>query len=93
MIGGLVGGPVGAAVGAGVGAGVGTAGSIAGSQLPPAPSVTYDGPVVVGATIPRNGSVPTYFIPGYSHRYAYADLNGHEVIVNRRTARIVRVLP
>ena len=53
----------------------------------------YNGPVAVGAKIPRDGSVPTYFIPNYSHRYAYTVLNGQEVIVNRRTARIVRVVP
>jgi hypothetical protein len=63
-----------------------------GWQLAPVPSVPYSGRIAVGATIPRNGSVPTYFIPNYSHRYAYTVLDGHEVIVNRRTARIVRVL-
>jgi Protein of unknown function (DUF1236) len=66
--------------------------SIVASQLPPAPSVPYNGPVAVGATIPRDGSVPTYFIPNYSHLYAYTVLNGQEVIVNRHTARIVRIL-
>jgi Protein of unknown function (DUF1236) len=71
---------------------IGGVGSIVASQLPPAPSVPYNGPVAVGATIPRDGSVPTYFIPNYSHRYAYTVLNGQEVIVNRRTARIVRIL-
>jgi hypothetical protein len=71
---------------------VGGLGSIVASQLPPAPSVPYNGPVAVGATIPRNGSVPTYFIPNYSHLYAYTVLDGQLVIVNRHTARIVRIL-
>jgi len=71
---------------------VGGVGLIVASQLPPAPSVPYNGPVAVGATIPRNGSVPTYFIPHYSHLYAYTVLDGQLVIVNRHTARIVRIL-
>jgi Protein of unknown function (DUF1236) len=92
LIGGAVGGPVGAVVGGGLGAGVGSQAGV-NPQLPPVPPVAYNGPIAVGAKIPRNGSVPTYFIPNYSHRYAYTDLNGHDVIVNRHTARIVQILP
>jgi Protein of unknown function (DUF1236) len=61
-------------------------------RLPPVPNVVYSGRIAVGATIPRNGSVPTYFIPNYSRLYAFTVLDGHEVIVNRHTARIVRIL-
>ena len=73
--------------------GVGSQTGAVPSALPPAPPVAYNGPIAVGAKIPRDGSVPTYFIPNYSHRYAYTNLDGHEVIVNRRTARIVQVMP
>ena len=93
VIGGAVGGPVGAVVGGALGAGVGSQTGAVPSALPPAPPVAYNGPIAVGAKIPRDGSVPTYFIPNYSHRYAYTNLDGHEVIVNRRTARIVQVMP
>jgi Protein of unknown function (DUF1236) len=65
---------------------------ITASQLPPVPSVVWNGPIAVGAMIPRNGGVPTYFIPNYSHLYAYTILDGHAVIVNRHTARIVQIL-
>jgi hypothetical protein len=97
LIGGAVGGPVGAVVGGALGVGVGSQPGIlpqmGGAPLPPVPPVAYSGPIAVGATIPRDGSVPTYFIPNSSHKYAYTNLDGRDVIVNRRTARIVRVLP
>jgi hypothetical protein len=81
-IGGVVGGPVGAAVGGAIGA-------ITGSALPPQPSVVYQGPVVVGQTLP--GTVTYYPVPEYGD-YSYTILNGRRVIVERRTHRIVRII-
>ena len=82
-IGTAVGGPVGTAVGAGVGA-------IVGSNLPAHPSVTYGQPVVVGEALP---DTYTYYpVPSYDD-YGYVVLNDQRVIVDRRTHRILRVIP
>ena len=81
-VGAVVGGPVGAVVGGAVGA-------ITGSGLPPQPSVVYQGPVVIGETLPP--SVTYYPVPDYD-AYGYTVLNGRRVIVERRTHRIVRII-
>lgn len=81
-VGGVVGGPVGAVVGGAIGA-------ITGSALPAHPSVTYEGPVVVGETLP--GTITYYPVPQYDD-YGYTVLNGRRVIVERRTHRVVRII-
>ncbi len=82
-IGTVVGGPVGTVVGAGIGA-------LVGSNLPQEPSVVYDQPVVVGAPLPEDYTY--YEVPQYPD-YAYVVLNNQRVIVDRRSHRVVRVLP
>lgn len=81
-VGGAVGGPAGAAVGGAIGA-------ITGSTLPSRPSVTYEGPVVVGQTLPD--TVTVYPVPQHE-AYSYSVINGRRIIVERRTHRIVRVI-
>ena len=81
-VGAVVGGPVGAAVGGAVGA-------ITGSALPSQPSVVYQGPVVVGETLPD--TVTYYPVPEYD-AYSYTILNNRRVIVDRHTHRVVRVI-
>ncbi len=81
-VGAVVGGPVGAVVGGAVGA-------ITGSALPSEPSVVYQGPVVVGETLP--GTITYYPVPQYDD-YGYTVLNGRRVIVERRSHRIVRII-
>ena len=90
-VGGAVGGAaVGAAVGGPAGAAVGgVVGAITGSSLPSHPSVTYEGPVVVGQTLPD--TVTVYPVPRHDE-YSYTVLNGRRVILERRTHRIVRVI-
>ncbi len=79
----VVGGPVGTVVGAGVGA-------LVGSSLPSQPSVVYQQPVVVGQTLPT--SCTFYAVPQYPD-YEYIILNNQRVVVDRRTHRVVRVIP
>ena len=82
-VGTVVGGPVGTVVGAGIGA-------LVGSSLPPQPSVVYQQPVVVGQALPN--SYTYYAVPQYPD-YEYIVLNNQRVIVDRRTHRVVRVMP
>ena len=82
-VGTVVGGPVGTVVGAGIGA-------LVGSSLPPQPSVVYQGPVVVGE--PLQGSYTYYEVPQYPD-YNYIVLNNQRVVVDRKTHRVVRVMP
>jgi hypothetical protein len=82
-IGTVVGGPVGTVVGAGIGA-------LVGSSLPSQPSVVYQRPVVVGEPLPD--SYTYYEVPQYPD-YNYIVLNNQRVIVDRKTHRVVRVMP
>jgi len=82
-VGTVVGGPVGTVVGAGVGA-------LVGSSLPSRPSVVYERPVTVGETLPDNYTY--YDVPQYP-TYGYIVLNNQRVIVDRKTHRVVRVIP
>jgi hypothetical protein len=82
-VGTVVGGPVGTVVGAGIGA-------LVGSSLPSQPSVVYQSPVVVGEPLPD--SYTYYEVPQYPD-YNYIVLNNQRVIVDRKTHRVVRVMP
>ena len=82
-VGTVVGGPVGTVVGAGIGA-------LVGSSLPPQPSVVYEQPVVVGEPLPD--SYTYYEVPQYPD-YNYIIVNNQRVIVDRRTHRVLRVMP
>ncbi len=82
-VGTVVGGPVGTVVGAGVGA-------LVGSSLPPQPSVVYQQPLAVGQPLPD--SYTYYDVPQYPD-YEYIVLNNQRVVVDRKTHRVVRVLP
>ena len=82
-VGTVVGGPVGTVVGAGIGA-------LVGSALPPQPSVAYNGQVVVGEALPEGYTY--YPVPQYQD-YDYAVVNNQRVIVDRRTHKIVRIIP
>jgi hypothetical protein len=91
----VVGGPVGAVVG-------GIAGGVVGTTVDPPPpevrsyvveedqpSVTYDGDVVVGATLPQ--TVELYPVPQY-RRYEYTVINHRRVIVDPYSRRVVEVV-
>ena len=82
-VGTVVGGPVGTVVGAGIGA-------LVGSSLPTQPSVVYEQPVVVGEPLPD--SYTYYEVPQYPD-YNYIIVNNQRVIVDRRTHRVLRVMP
>lgn len=82
-VGTVVGGPVGTVVGAGIGA-------LVGSSLPSQPSVVYQQPIAVGKSLPP--SYTYYAVPQYPD-YEYIVLNNQRVIVDRRTHRVVRVIP
>ena len=95
----LVAGPVGAAVGAVGGAVVG---GVAEANMPRfhtyvveqhIPSYTYQGDVVVGATLPETG-VTYYEVPPEYHvdTYRYAYVNEKVVLVDPTTHRIVQVI-
>jgi len=92
--GGAVGGPLGAAVGGTVGAAVGAAveipnavvQSIAGAHRP---SVVYREELVVGRPLPS--TIEVYEVPRYA-QYRYAVVNNHQVIVDAKTRRILRVV-
>ncbi len=87
-VGGALGGAaVGTVVGGPVGAGIG---ALVGSSLPSQPSVVYQQPVVVGQTLPT--SCTYYAVPQYPD-YEYIILNNQRVVVDRRTHRVVRVIP
>jgi len=82
-VGTVVGGPVGTVVGAGVGA-------LVGSSLPAQPSIVYQQPVVVGDALSETYTY--YDVPQYPS-YQYIILNNQRVIVDRKSHRIVRVMP
>jgi len=82
-VGAVVGGPVGTAVGAGIGA-------LVGSTPPTQPSVVYQQPIVVGQPLPDSDTC--YDVPQYPE-YAYIVLNNQRVVVDRRSHRVVRVMP
>jgi len=95
----IVGGPVGAVVG-GVGGAV--VGAIIGDNTPRfrtyvveqrRPSYTYAQPVVVGATLPRQG-VTYYEVPREygATEYRYTVVNDRAVLVDPATGRIVQVI-
>ncbi|MGX9980923.1 DUF1236 domain-containing protein [Methylobacterium fujisawaense] len=96
-------GPLGAIVGGAIGAAVGTANGILGVDRRERfriyalgerrPSVALAGPVRVGTVLPEEGvvyyDVPREFaLPEYS----YTIVNGHPVLVEPRTRRIVEVI-
>lgn len=96
-------GPLGALVGGAIGAAVGTANGILGVDRRARfriyalgehrPSVMLSGPVRVGTVLPEDGvvyyDVPREFaLPEYS----YTIVNGHPVLVDPRSRRIVEVI-
>ncbi|WP_457106667.1 DUF1236 domain-containing protein [Methylobacterium sp. P5_C11] len=96
-------GPLGAIVGGAIGAAVGTANGILGVDRRERfriyalgerrPSVALAGPVQVGTVLPEEGvvyyDVPREFaLPEYS----YTIVNGHPVLVEPRSRRIVEVI-
>ena len=97
-------GPVGAVVGGAVGAATGTVGGILGVEDRPrfheyvveehVPSYTYREPVHVGVVLPADG-VRYYDVPErfhVRHGYRYTVINGHPVLVEPRTRRVVEVI-
>jgi len=95
----IVGGPVGAVVGAGIGA---VAGGLSDQQAPQfhqyvvtqsVPSYTYQGDVVVGATLPASG-IQYYEVPAqYGVKgYRYTVVNKRTVLVDPTTHRVVQVI-
>ena len=102
VTGAIVGGPVGAAVGGVIGAVLGTA-----IAPPPPPVVSYvaaqpvapiylQGTVAVGATLPANVVLyqvpPSIYVGPEAAVYAYANINGQQVIVDPSTRVIVSIV-
>ncbi len=90
----VIGGPIGAVVGGVVG---GVAGAIAD---PPAEvktyvrqqnvaPVTYEGQIVVGQPLPE--TVTVYEIPKYE-RYSWTYVNGHRVLIDHSTRKVVGIV-
>jgi len=97
-------GPVGAIVGGTVGAVAGTVGGILGVDDRPrfreyvveehVPSYTYREPVRSGVVLPEEG-VTYYEVPEsfhVRHDYRYTVINGHAVLVEPHTRRVVEVI-
>jgi hypothetical protein len=97
-------GPIGAVVGGTVGAVAGTVGGILGIDDRPqfreyvvkehVPSYTYREPVHVGVVLPDEG-VTYYEVPArfhVRHDYRYTVINGHAVLVEPQTRRVVEVI-
>jgi hypothetical protein len=96
-------GPIGAVVGGTVGAVAGTVGGILGVDERPRfreyvveehiPSYTYREPVRVGVVLPEEG-ITYYEVPARFHvrGYRYTVINGHAVLVEPRTRRVVQVI-
>jgi phage tail tape-measure protein len=91
----VVGGPVGAVAGGIIG---GTMGTVADPPPPEVrtyvvhedrPSVTYEGDVVVGATLPQ--TVEVYPVPRYK-QYDYTVINNKRVIVDPHTRKVIEVV-
>jgi hypothetical protein len=90
IVGAAVGGPVGAVAGAAIGAINATAlGSYVATHT--YPTYVYQGDVVVGATLPTGVTyyrVPAdYYAPAY-----YAVVNGHTVLVDPNSGKILQVI-
>jgi hypothetical protein len=90
IVGAAVGGPVGAAAGAAIGAI--NAGALTGYVASHTyPTYVYQGDVVVGATLPSGVTyyrVPAdYYAPAY-----YAVVNGHTVLVDPNSGKILQVM-
>jgi Protein of unknown function (DUF1236) len=90
IVGAAIGGPVGAVAGATIGAI--NAGALSGYVASHTyPTYVYQGDVVVGATLPSGVSyyrVPNdYYGPSY-----YTVVNGHTVLVDPNTGRILQVI-
>ena len=90
IVGAAVGGPIGAAAGAAIGAiNAGALSSYVATHT--YPTYVYSGDVVVGATLPSGVSyyrVPAdYYAPAY-----YAVVNGHTVLVDPSTGKILQVM-
>lgn len=97
-------GPVGAVVGGTVGAVAGTVNGILGIDDRPrfreyvveehVPSYTYREPVRAGVVLPSDG-VTYYEVPSRFHvrgNYRYTVINGHAVLVEPQTRRVVEVI-
>ena len=97
-------GPIGAVVGGTVGAVAGTVGGILGVDDRPrfreyvveehVPSYTYREPVRTGVVLPAEG-VTYYEVPERFHvrrDYRYTVINGHAVLVEPQTRRVVEVI-
>jgi hypothetical protein len=96
-------GPVGAVVGGAIGAVAGTVGGILGVDdrarfhdyvvREQVPSYRYSDEFVVGAVLPESG-VTYYDVPADYHvtAYRYTYVNGHAVLVDPRTRRIVQIV-
>jgi len=94
VIGGLIAGPVGAAAGAVLGAATSDQAQpdqriIAYVDENPLDPVYLDGEVVVGATVPE--TVEVYALPDDAN-FAYLNINGQTVLVDRSDRGIVRVI-
>jgi len=98
----VVGGPIGAAAGAAAGA---VGGAIVGGlsdddrhyvhtyvEERHRPDVRYDRQVVVGEELPDRIEVYRFEDRPSMRRYRYAELNGHTVLINADTRRIVDIL-
>ncbi|MBB4302813.1 hypothetical protein GGD81_001849 [Rhodobium orientis] len=55
----------------------------------PAPAVTVDGPVIIGQPLPS--TVEVIRVPDYP-TYAYANVNGHTLIVDSQTGNVIGVV-
>lgn len=95
VTGAIVGGPVGAAVGGVAGAALGTILAPPSTEIrdvvvaQPAPSVVYEGQVVVGQPLPQVVAIQP--VPGYE-TYGYAVVNQHRVIVDPQTRTVIEVV-
>ena len=90
IVGAAIAGPVGAVAGATIGAiNAGALSSYVATHT--SPSYVYQGDVVVGATLPSGVTyyrVPTdYYAPAY-----YAVVNGHTVLVDPNSGKILQVM-
>jgi hypothetical protein len=102
ITGAIIGGPLGAAVGGVIGAVVGTT-----LEAPPPPVISYvaaqpvapiylQGTVAVGAVLPANVVLypvpPSVYVGPNAAVYAYANINGQQVIVDPSTRVIVSIV-
>jgi Protein of unknown function (DUF1236) len=96
-------GPIGGLVGGAIGAATGTIGGILGVDDRPRfreyvrrearPSYAYSGEFRVGTLLPEGGVVYYDVPPEYNApAYRYAVINGHPVLVDPRSRRVVEIL-